>query len=618
LPPEADEWLLLLEYAPPLVTARPDLVVVTATHVLAVELKTGQANSGSVARRQALGYAEDLYWYHPGTRTVSVVPVLLTAIKKRYPTPRLPCTDAVPTADDLVELDAKGFRDLLHWIAEMETASAARLGDRAAIWLQPTYDPRPSIIDAAVSLVAATDDEGVTAALADDDELERLTSLLVDEVHRAATDLAHRVLLLTGVPGAGKTLVGLRLAHEKGIVKSLRDVNSTPLFLSGNGPLVEVLVEALARNFVHRDPAIRVEDARRRAGSLVKLVHGFTREHLDVETAPAVSHVVVFDEGQRAWHAEQMKRKLDPAAWPDQPLRSEAPSEPELMLEIMERQPWAVVVVLVGEGQEINTGEAGAGLWINAVEIRNRTRSGPVWSGLAPGRLLQQANQIPTIREARLHLASSRRSVGASNLADWVDAVLVPDAEQARTALKAATYRICITRDLTAAREWLRREGDRQRFGLVASARAGRLRAYGIETSAQLLASVSWPNWFLDRPPSLEASNSLEIVATEFKCQGLELDYVGVCWSWDLVLNASKRSWIPRRLNARAAKWRSVNSPDPRRYALNAYRVLLTRARSGLVIWIPRGSHEDPTRDPSEMDNVYDFLQECGTFSLGS
>jgi schlafen family protein len=617
LPPEADEWLLLLEYAPPLVTARPDLVVVTATHVLAVELKTGQASVGSVARRQALGYAEDLYWYHPGTRNASVVPVLLTAVQKRYPTLRLPCTNAIPTADDLVELDATGFRDLLHRIAEIETASAARLdSDRAAMWLQPTYDPRPSIIDAAVSLVAATDDEGITAALADDDELERLTSLLVDEVHRAANDLAHRVLLLTGVPGAGKTLVGLRLAHDKGIVKSLRDVSSTPLFLSGNGPLVEVLVQALARNFVHRDPAIRVEDARRRAGSLVKLVHGFTREHLDAENAPAVSRVVVFDEGQRAWHAEQMKRKLDPAVWPDQSLRSEAPSEPEFMLEIMERQPWAVVVVLVGEGQEINTGETGAELWINAVEIRNRTRGALIWSGLAPARLLQQANQIQTIREAHLHLASTRRSVGASGLADWADAVLVPDAERARTAIKASTYRICVTRDLSAAREWLRREGDRQRFGLVASARAGRLRAYGIETSAQLLASVSWPNWFLDRPPSLEASNSLEIAATEFKCQGLELDYVGVCWSWDLVLDGSKRSWMPRRLNTRTARWSGVNSPDRRRYALNAYRVLLTRARSGLVIWTPQGSHEDPTRDPREMDHVYDFLQECGASSL--
>jgi hypothetical protein len=253
LPPEADEWLLLLEYAPPLVTARPDLVVVTATHVLAVELKTGQASAGSVARRQALGYAEDLYWYHPGTRNASVVPVLLTAVNRRSPTLRLPCPNAIPTANDLVELDASGFRDLLHRIAEIEHASAARLGNRAAIWLKPTYDPRPSIIDAAVSLVAATDDEGVTAALADDDELERLTSLLVDEVHRAANDVAHRVLLITGVPGAGKTLVGLRLAHDKGIVKSLRDVSSIPLFLSGNGPLVEVLVEALARNFVHRD-----------------------------------------------------------------------------------------------------------------------------------------------------------------------------------------------------------------------------------------------------------------------------------------------------------------------------------------------------------------------------
>jgi hypothetical protein len=349
------------------------------------------------------------------------------------------------------------------------------------------------------------------------------------------------MLLITGVPGAGKTLVGLRLAHDHGVVESLRDVGSTPLFLSGNGPLVEVLVEALTRDFVHRNPALGAEKARRRAGSLVKLVHGFTREQLDVQNAPAVSRVVVFDEGQRAWHAKQMQRKLDPVTWPGDALRREVPSEPELMLEVMERQTWALVVVLVGEGQEINTGETGAELWIDAVEIRNRKRADLVWSGLAPRRLLAGGRQVQAVRAAPLHLASSRRNVGASRLADWVDAVLARDAGRAQAAIGASTYRICVTRDLSAAREWLRREDERRRFGLVASARAGRLRAYGIETSAQLLASVSWPNWFLDRPPSLEASNSLEIAATEFKCQGLELDYVGVCWSGTWCLTTRRK-----------------------------------------------------------------------------
>lgn len=212
-----------------------------------------------------------------------------------------------------------------------------------------------------------------------------------------------------------------------------------------------------------------------------------------------------------------------------------------------------------------------------------------------------------------LSLGHSRRSEEAAWLPSWVEAVIDGDWQGARRVFRDGSYPLFLTRDLETARCWLRSADERARYGLVASAHAARLRPYGIEMNTEFQAGIRWENWFLDRPPSLESSTALEVAASEFKCQGLELDFVGVCWSWDLI--RSEGEWVVRSLRGRDLKWKSVTG-DKHRFGLNAYRVLLTRARAGMIIWIPIGDVCDPTRTPGEMDEIYEFLTRCGVPTL--
>jgi len=598
LPKTADVWIILFEYATPLVTSRPDVVIVTQSRVLVVEFKTGLSKSSS-AVKQALGYAKDLYWFHPGARGRAIVPILIekSGSKSTKQVISMP-VDAEP--QHVLRLAPADAPRLLNDFSDSEFLDEAPSEN---LWLHAQYRPRPSIVDAAVALFAQNEDPGVSAALSNDAELDNLTNMLVNSVHEAAIASEHRVLLVNGVPGAGKTLVGLRLAYDVSVVSRLREIDSHPLYLTGNGPLVGVLTEALARDFHRRNEATGLEDARRRAATLVKLVHAFTRDGLAGVAEMQVPHVAIFDEGQRVWDGDQMKKKHGFGA---QPIMT----EPEVILRNLEQQSWAVVVVLVGEGQEINAGEVGARLWVEAARARAET-GGPMWR-VYGSPALADTSELDVVTQD-LFLGHSRRSEGASWLAEWVEAVIAGDAQVAQKVYRPSEFQAFVTRDLAQARAWLRTVGGRSRYGLVASARAGRLRPYGIEMDADFQAGMDWRNWFLDRPPSLESSCSLEVAASEFKCQGLELDYVGLCWSWDLV--RPEGEWIVRRLNSRNLKW-SPTRGDRYRYGLNAYRVLLTRARAGMVIWVPEGDCSDATRPPKEMDAVYEFLQDCGLPSL--
>lgn len=602
-PPLPAHWLLLFEYAPPLVTNRPDLVVVGDGFAVVIEAKTGETSAGVAARKQVLGYALDLYWFHPAARGIRVVPTLLrwngraSAVTRVMPRP-----DEMPTSDMCHDFLAADVVPFLHELAAKYSTGELINVDE---WRHAAYAPRPSIVDAAVALVAGNEDPGVSAALADDSELDRIALQLVSQVHRAAESGEHRLLLVTGVPGSGKTLVGLRLAHDPSVVQRLREIDPTPpLFLTGNGPLVDVLTEALARDFIRRRGRRRA-DAEREAKLMVKLVHSFTRAGLSGETSTDVPHVAIFDEGQRVWDADQMtaKHALAPG--------NEA-SEPEVILRRLEKRSWAVVVVLVGGGQEINTGEAGAHLWAEAVLSRNE--EGAHWSAVGSPIALSLENEALT-RSDVLHLRHSRRAVGAASLSEWVDLLLNGKSSEAAAVAREinGNYPILLARELNTARRWLARREPQARFGLVASSRSSRLRAYGIEMNTDFQASVDWPRWFLDRPPSLLSSTALEVAASEFKCQGLELDYVGVLWSWDLVRDGER--WVTRRLPGDSLAWRE-SSGERRRFAMNAYRVLLTRARKGLVIWVPKGEAADSTRSPSEMDEVADYLTRCGVQSL--
>ena len=324
-------------------------------------------------------------------------------------------------------------------------------------------------------------------------------------------------------------------------------------------------------------------------------------------------HVVVFDEAQRAWDGEQMHLK-----------KRGSKSEAELMLDVMARCPdWAVIVALIGFGQEIHQGEAGLAEWGRALERRSEN-----WLVMAPPVVLDRrvegsmclfasgpSDILAIGREPHLHLATSIRSHRARLVGDWVQAVIDCDSHTAKTLFEDSTdFPIRFTRDLATARTWLRTQCGTLPYpgncGLVASSGALRLRAHGLEVSSGFRRGFPYEDWFLAGPDDVRSAAMLEVAATEFECQGLELDWVGVCWGGDLVFDANSHSWLTRRFAG--SRYLSVNNPVSQRFLLNKYRVLLTRARKGMIIWVPPGSAADATREAKHFDATADFLDTCG------
>ena len=595
------DWAVLLEYRPPLSTSRIDVLLLTGVAALVLEFKMiGRGAFSSQNRRQAVGYAVDLYWGHPLTEGRAVDAAVVATLAMTGPDdgvgPRV-IPDKLP--ESALRLSRHGLRSYLESLA-LADAQTAPTPEQ---WLDVAYSPRPTIVDAAVGLVASASDPTITVPLADDEELLRLTAALADVVHSAATSLRHVVVFVAGVPGAGKTLVGLRIAHDEHIVARLRKEGAVPLYLSGNYPLVQVLTEALARDR-SVEPAVSLRDARVAARALIRMVHDFVTQHAAADSPLPATNLVVFDEAQRAWDAEQMARGPSNTV-------GVGVSEPEALLRAMSRKPWAVVVALVGTGQEIHRGEAGVEAWAEAL---NRTQhEETTWSAIAPGAIADSIHEVDT--DEAFVLSTSRRAQDLPDMAEWVEAVLALDCASAEGILAESSFDVFVTRELDPARRWLGSRERRLRPGLVASARAGRLRPYGLELSNDFLRAIQWDRWFLDLPPSLHSSYLLEVAATEFKCQGLELDLVGMCWGWDFSPAKGLDVWEVKDLQPAAARWRKT-SPLRRKLTVNAYRVLLTRARVGMVVWVPRGDRGDPSRPRKPMDRVYEVLVKSGARPL--
>ena len=386
------------------------------------------------------------------------------------------------------------------------------------------------------------------------------------------------------------------------------------VFLSGNGPLVSILQEALARDKVARGKQkgekIRKGEARSEVRAFIQNVHHFRDEGLeDLERAP-VEHVALFDEAQRAWdHAQTvdfMKRKKGQPNF-DQ-------SEPEFLLSCMNRhQDWAVVICLVGGGQEINKGEAGIFGWSHAVK-----QSFPEWKIYASDQLFDaEYGGQSTIEDLRsikgtkfvpeLHLKSSMRSFRSENVSLFVKQLLDLELAQAQATFKelSLNYRICLTRDIERGREWLRESArGSERYGIVVSSQAERLRPLGVHVKAP----VNPVSWFLDGKDHVHSSYYLEDVATEFHVQGLELDWV--CLVWDADFRYSPDSW--NNWSFRGNKWQRIRNQERQQYQKNAYRVLLTRARQGMIVVVPEGDDGDSTRPRTYYDGTYEYLAEIG------
>lgn len=591
-----------LEFAIPRMGKRADVLVISEGHVFVIEYKVGADNFQKSAMDQVMDYALDLKNFHEGSHSRIVVPILVaTAAPAQKLEPHL-------NSDRVVSPVLANRETLLATIESLNTIFPPEVMDVEA-WAASAYKPTPTIIEAAQALYQGHSVQEISRSEAGAKNLSDTSRYIAQVVDEAKRRNQKAICFVTGVPGSGKTLAGLNIAAERRHVSE----EEHAVFLSGNGPLVDVLREALAMDEVERSKTAgkptNKKDAYRHASAFIQNIHHFRDEYVSSPRAP-VEHVVVFDEAQRAWNKEQtcrfMREKRGRADFDM--------SEPEFLLSVMNRHlDWCVVICLVGGGQEINTGEAGLQEWLSAIE-----RKYSHWQVCLSDKLTQAdylkvdeesqitTNELNVIRAPALHLATSVRSFRAEVVSDFVRAIIDGDAEIASSLYgKISNYPLVMTRQLEAARDWLREHTrGTERIGLVASSNALRLKPSGIYVRAK----IDPPTWFLANERDVRSSFALEDIATEFDIQGLELDWVGVCW--DANFRREYDTW--KAYSFRGTRWERINDPTRAAYLANSYRVLLTRARQGMVIYLPRGSNIDDTRKSDFYDETYAFLSGCG------
>lgn len=621
------DWALLLEYPIPGRQKRIDAVLLTPHGIIVVEFKSGD-DASSAARWQTREYCWNLRDFHRESRGVPLAPVLCIA-------------EFIQS----IEAEAIEFSDRHQLVLDLQTCNPAGLAPALARafeclrahpdwqfnlerWDGSPVQPTPSVIEFAQKIFGGHDVREISHATADntDAALDRVRMAMVE----ARRDAKRIICFVTGVPGAGKTLVGLNVAYRAEMVEA---AGSPVCFASGNKPLLDVLEKALVRNRSRNSRQHR--EVRHNLSAPRQDVHEYVRVSLSaVEVQPPAFQAIVFDEAQRVWDADKLldglntrKRRRQLNQDQIERILSHGRSEPELLLSLMERCPnWCVVVALVGGGQEIHTGEAGLGAWGKA--LTGRSQPWTVWAsidaleggvGSAGQRLFGDnlPNGIDVIRHDDLHLSVSKRCFRAERYAEWVNHVVNGNAESARElATELSEFPVFVARDLHKARELIRRHADAGlRCGLLASSGAVRLRADGIEVSPEFRGGIRFPDWFLRPTGDIRSSSQLEVAATEFECQGLELDWCCVCWGNDFVVAPTGNGWLFQRLRSPggvAPRWSSEDDAGVREFIRNKYRVLLTRARAGVVIFVPRGSDFDSTHPPENFNATTEFLRRCG------
>jgi hypothetical protein len=600
------KWQVLLEYVLPIVGQRVDLILLADDLIFVIEYKGGDSATAKAALRQAQEYALNLTDFHEESRGRIAIPIALGSFKKTIP---LDC-HAVPHRGTAILP-----RDLFKVISKAYHAwSETSISINPTSWNASRYFPVPTIIEAASAVYLDHDVRELASSRSGVENLEATQKAVAEAVHDARLRGIKKLLVITGVPGAGKTLAGLNAVQL--LQRDLDLEHEQASFLSGNGPLVKVLQEALKRSIRRRKIGVV-----RSVQSRIREMHRFVRDSYQ-DPRPPADRLIVFDEAQRAWTAAKNLKKFGRDI-----------SEPEMVLEIMGRhQGWSVIVALVGGGQEIHGGEAGLAAWGDAI-IKNRDwevlaspealRGGP---SIAGSRLFAATPPIGAKLEENksLHLSISKRTFDSEITAAWVNALLSGQRSEAAALASSNSLSIYLTRDLDAARNWLRNNANgERRVGLIASSGASRLRAEGVETPTfTFLGGIDYTKWFLEPDGDYRSSNQLEVALSEFELQGLEIDFSCLLWGGDLIFENGQI--ITRKLSAQ--RWVLVegkgdpqaSADDPRTRILNKYRVLLTRFRKAMVIFIPLGSVEDSTRNPVDFANIADYLISCGVKSLPS
>lgn len=644
---------IIFEYIIPRLGGKIDVVVLLKGIIFCIEFKVGQSKILLGDIDQVLDYALDLKNFHKFSETPVIVPILVAT---QY--------DSSSSVIQASIYDDRVVNPLVtgtEGITKLITDVISRFPNENPIdkdWINSPYVPTPTIIEAARTLYESHSVEDITRHEADKVSTDATIAYILDVIHRSKQNGEKSICFVTGVPGAGKTLVGLDVAVKQtyqGSDKPVEDEGA--VYLSGNGPLVAVLNEALAKDNYEkckeRGESKKLSDSRREVGKFIQIIHRYRDNMLakiknpvengileiDPEKAVRmngsgygeVEHVAIFDEAQRSWThkrlADYLKRggtygnKLKVANFP----MSEASF---LIWSLDQREDWATIVCLVGGGQEINTGEAGITEWIKSLNERfthwkvyiSPQLTEPEYAEGKVNELLAENNNV-TYSE-KLHLGVSLRSFRAEKLSAFVHALLAVDDSAASIYAEIKDkYPIVLTRDMEKAKAWLHSHvRGTERTGVLITKESARYKPLGIHVLAS--GDENAVHWFLEDKSDTRASNYLEDAATEIQVQGLELDYT--CLLWDADMRFENGGWHFYRFNG-STEWKeqtaiSESKQEQIKYMLNAYRVLLTRARAGMVICVPEGNNhktesgfwEDSTRLPEYYDGTYQYLKSLG------
>ncbi len=596
-----EEGRIIFEYTIPRMGKRVDAVVLYKNIVFILEFKCGDTEYRQSTYDQVYDYALDLRNFQKESHNKLLIPIMVSTKAPKY-------KNTLNTHERIAEplrCNAENFGRIIKFIGEKhKEPSFDYVG-----WENSEYLPTPTIVEAAQALYRGHKVHDITRSDAGAENLTVTTDEINKIIEFSKANKRKSICFVTGVPGAGKTLVGLNIA----IQRSNAQKGEHAVFLSGNFPLVTVLQEALARDKVEQEKQLgnklSKKDALRSTSAFIQIIHKYRDSFVGNNNVPP-ERVAIFDEAQRAWTQEMIekfmstKKGVSPFPY----------SEPEFLISTMDRhEDWAVIICLVGGGQEINTGEAGLPEWFDSLRRSfadwdvyitpqlndDEYRRGRSWNSMIEG--------LNSFEKEKLHLATSVRSFRTPDLAAFVKALLDVETEEAKSLYKKfkSKYPIVITRDLNQAKTWVKNQSrGTTRYGMLASSGALRLKPEGIFVKSD--ASVE--NWFLNGKDDVRSSYALEDVVTEFDIQGLELDYSVVAWDADFRFVDGEWTYN----NFSGNRWTNVSSDEKKLYLKNAYRVLLTRARQGMVIFVPFGSDEDQTRKCEWYDGIYNYLKEIG------
>lgn len=593
------------EFTIPRMGKRVDNILIIDNCIFILEFKIGSDLYDKYAKEQAFDYGLDLNNFHEGSHNQIIIPILIAdkaasinnSLKKSF--------------DGLHEVICANSENLNEVISNSLQYFQSHNKIDITFWEESIYKPTPTIIEAATALYKKHNVLEISRSDSGAENLSVTSNCISEIIDFSKQNKKKSICFITGVPGAGKTLAGLNIANLRSNYKE----EEHAVFLSGNGPLVDVLREALARDKVktakENGEILSKENAKSQVKSFIQNIHHFRDASLKDNKAP-IEKVTIFDEAQRAWTKEKassfMKTNKGNSDFNQ--------SEPEFLIEVMNRhKDWCTIVCLIGGGQEINTGEAGLEEWIRPFEYNFKD-----WDIYYSSKILEDHNYIKdenaleilknkeAEKKDELHLSVSLRSFRSAQLSSFIQEIINNDIVKAKDIyLKfiKKDYPIRVTRDLEKARNWLKSKAKgNERTGIVASSGAIRLRPFGLNVKAKIDA----PIWFLNDKEDIRSSYFLEEVATEFDIQGLELDWTCVAWDGDFYYD--KNQWNYKKFTG--TTWKNNSNLDRIKYLINSYRVLLTRARQGMILYIPFGNDDDLTRPTSIYDGTFNFFKSIG------